>query len=134
MSQPTFPEELVHFAERANREYQRMIGYFSVSRKVFPILFFGDYFAYKVPDKRRIMTVGHNPSINEFRRYKDASLEYFRFTEPPSFVDRWRKGEFNVEEYLRSLCNYFKQGSEGKRPNRWFDDNFGELLGHLNGS
>lgn len=77
-----------------------------VVKPSFPILYFGDLNAYFQSEKK-IITVGKNPSDNEFRNKKDEPFSFFRFP-------KWNKEERNLVE---SLNDYF----ETQPLKKWFD-------------
>ena len=68
-----------------------------VVRPSLPILYFGDLDRYFQSD-RRVLTVGKNPSDNEFRLTKDDKFSFVRF-------QKWKPTEENLIETLNS---YFK--------------------------
>ncbi len=97
LSQKLIDETFDHFNKHAHRDF--------VVNPSLPILYFGDLPAY-VQSKLKIVTVGKNPSDNEFRRSKADKFSFFRF-------DKWNPVARNLEE---TLNNYFY-----KEPfDKWF--------------
>jgi hypothetical protein len=92
-----------------------------------PILFFGDLACYKASKGLKVVTVGLNPSRDEFPKGK-------RFSRFP-LMRGWSRQRFNHDKYVQSLASYF----EGDYYRGYFDDfedvlqAFGVSYRHRNG-
>lgn len=83
-----------------------------------PILYFGDLNAYK-NSRKKVLTVGKNPSVNEFKENKSESYSFLRF-------NLWRPEEKNL---IETLNNYFLH----KPLKNWFSS-FEPILNGLGAS
>jgi hypothetical protein len=83
-----------------------------------PILYFGDLHGYR-SSKLKIITVGKNPSHNEFRINKNDNYSFDRFT-------KWNESEKNL---IETLNDYFKE-----RPFQSWFSSFEPILNGLNAS
>lgn len=83
-----------------------------------PILYFGDTVSYK-NSSIKIVTVGKNPSVNEFRLKKTDDYSFIRFP-------KWNENDKNLQE---SLDSYF----ENNPLKSWFSS-FEPILNGLNAS
>jgi hypothetical protein len=83
-----------------------------------PILYFGDLEAYE-HSKLKVVTVGKNPSDNEFRLNKNQDFSFVRFS-------KWNTNRRNLTE---SLNPYFK-----KRPLKQWFSSFEPILNGLSAS
>ncbi|MFN6037231.1 MAG: hypothetical protein ACK452_02090, partial [Bacteroidota bacterium] len=83
-----------------------------------PILYFGDLIRYK-DSPLKIVTVGKNPSLNEFRIKENENFSFIRFP-------KWDEKSKNLEEVLNT---YF----ETKPLKKWFSS-FEPILNGMNAS
>ncbi len=90
----------------------------SIVQPSLPILYFGDLEAYS-KSNLKVITVGKNPSDNEFKELKNGPISYFRF-------NIWNPKSPNL---INTLNSYFKN----KPLTKWFN-NFEPLLNGLNAS
>ena len=81
-----------------------------------PILYFGDLVAYE-KSPLRVVTVGKNPSDNEFRSNKNDGFSFFRFK-------NWNPNQKNLQE---TLNRYFFDAPL----HQWFSS-FEPILNGLN--
>jgi len=103
-------ETLDYFSNFYVKEY--------VVKPSLPILYFGDLKAYN-NSKLKIVTVGKNPSLNEFKLNKNDEYSFVRFP-------KWNKNEQNLTE---TLNDYFKI----KPLKKWFSS-FEPVLNGMNAS
>jgi hypothetical protein len=89
-----------------------------VVKPSFPILYFGDLVRYR-DSHLKIVTVGKNPSLNEFRLKEDEDFSFVRFP-------KWNEKIKNLEEVLNA---YF----ETKPLKKWFSS-FEPILNGMNAS
>ena len=85
--------------------------------KSLPILFFGDIESF-VNQKKKVITVGLNPSNIEFQSNQLDNYSFFRFPQ-------YRNSPLSLE---KSLCDYFKNEPYKK----WFSTGYEPLLNGLN--
>ena len=107
-------EELANEAWAAYRRAEAA-GVDALVRPSIPILFFGDYERYFVSPKR-VITVGLNPSLNEFPvndRFTRFPAARYQDSRPPE-----------TARFLRALADYFRE----QPYNNWFKPAFEELL------
>jgi len=100
-------------------EYEAKKSLNYVVSESLPILFFGDLESFST-QKRKVVTVGLNPSNIEFQSNPSEEYSFFRFPEY----------EGNIQTLEITLNNYFKHNPYTK----WFRTGYEPLLNGLNGS
>lgn len=111
--------ELLELAEITQNYYKNNIHLPEVINPSIPIMYFGDYEAYK-KSKLKIITVGLNPSNIEFQKDSKSNLSFFRFP-------KWEKDK----DFIGALNNYFETG---KSYDNWFDLGYENVLNGLDAS
>jgi len=109
LSESLLNELLYEFNDKKHLTY--VIG------KSLPILFFGDIESF-VNQKKKVITVGLNPSNIEFQSNQLDNYSFFRFPQ-------YRNSPLSLE---KSLCDYFKNEPYKK----WFSTGYEPLLNGLN--
>ena len=105
--------------ENLLEEYETKKNLNFVVSKSLPILFFGDLESFST-QKKKVVTVGLNPSNIEFQSNPNEEYSFFRFPE----YDR------TIESLELTLNNYFKHNPYTK----WFKTGYEPLLNGLGGS
>lgn len=100
-------------------EYETKKNLNYVVSESLPILFFGDLKSFST-QKKKVVTVGLNPSNIEFQSNSNEEYSFFRFPE-------YQK---TIESLELTLNNYFKHNPYTK----WFKTGYEPLLNGLNGS
>lgn len=101
------------------QEYETKKNLKYVVSESLPILFFGDLESFS-NQKKKVVTVGLNPSNIEFQSNPNEEYSFFRFPEY----------EGNIETLELTLNNYFKHNPYTK----WFKTGYEPLLNGLKGS
>ncbi|HZY93746.1 MAG TPA: hypothetical protein VFE98_02665, partial [Candidatus Bathyarchaeia archaeon] len=105
---------LVRHAKAAWKIFERLARESFVLRPSMPILYFGDSPRY-FQSERKVVTVGLNPSFNEFQNERGMLDIGFRFPLAPNMLANTTK-EQDYENYLQSLNRYFETNPYW----RWF--------------
>ena len=111
--------DLLHLSEITQEYFRRKHYIQEVVTPSIPIMYFGDFEAYK-KSSVRIVTVGLNPSNNEFQRNDRELPSFFRFPE-------WEKNN----RYLETLNSYFETG---KSYDDWFGKGYENVLNGMDAS
>jgi hypothetical protein len=104
--------------EKTFNYFDKFKNYHIVASPSLPILYFGDLTSYHLSNLK-VVTVGKNPSDNEFRLKKDDSFSFVRFS-------NWDEASRNL---IPTLNSYF----EDKPLKQWFSS-FEPILNGLHAS
>ncbi len=102
----------------------------SVIVDTMPILYFGDYEAYK-RSSIKIVTVSLNPSLEEFLdKKRGVKNDFFRFPKASCLQGKKELSDTDVDVYISSLNDYFRNDPY----NDWFNNQRKHIFHILNAS
>lgn len=103
--------------------YQNLKSNSFMVKSSIPILYFGDFEKYEGSEDFKVVTVGLNPSCNEF-----PQNSLIRFLNSKGLENKMKLTDSEMELYKESLDSYF----ESNPYKNWFDMSFEKILNGLN--